>query len=141
MDEEFDHYGVKGMRWGRRKSKGQLSREAKQRYKEQKQANAIVKKRKQAANSRRSLSDGDLDAYINRLKKEKEFEKLVNSDSVSRRAQNFVSSILSDVSKRTLTTVAAGGSLFALKVALDKKYGDGVKLSDIAAYVTPKPKR
>ena len=141
MDEEFDHYGVKGMRWGRRKSKGQLSREAKQRYKEKKQANNIVKKRKQAANNRRSLSDGDLDAYINRLKKEKEFEKLVNSDSASRRAQNFVSSIMSDVGKRTLTTVAAGGSLFALKAALDKNYGEGVKLSDMAAYVTPKPKR
>lgn len=141
MDEEFDHYGVKGMRWGRRKNKGHLSREAKQRYTEKKQANNIVKKRKQAANNRRSLSDGDLDAYITRLKKEKEFEKLVNSDSVSRRAQNFVSSIMSDVGKRTLTTVAAGGSLFALKAALDKNYGDGVKLSDIAAYVTPKPKR
>lgn len=141
MDEEFDHYGVKGMRWGRRKSKGQLSREAKRQYTEKKQANDIVKKRKQASNNRRSLSDGDLDAYITRLKKEKEFKNLVNSDSVSRRAQNFVSSIMSDVSKRTLTTVAAGGSLFALKVALDKNYGDGVKLSDIAAYVTPKPKR
>ena len=141
MDDEFDHYGVKGMRWGRRKSKGQLSREAKQRYTEKKQANNIVKKRKQAANNRRSLSDGDLDAYINRLKKEKEFEKLVNSDSASRRAQNFVSSIMSDVGKRTLTTVAAGGSLFALKAYLDKNYGEGVKLSDIAAYVAPKPKR
>ena len=31
MDEEFDHYGVKGMRWGRRKRKTQPSREAKQR--------------------------------------------------------------------------------------------------------------
>ncbi len=141
MDEEFDHYGVKGMRWGHRKTKNRLSREAKHRYTEKKQANDIVKKRKKAANSRRSLSDGELDAYINRLKKEKEFEKLVNSDSVSRRAQNFVSSIMSDASKRTLTTVATGGSLFALKVALDKKYGDGVKLSDIAAYVTPKPKK
>ena len=32
----LEHYGVKGMRWGRRKGKVQLSREAKQRYTEKK---------------------------------------------------------------------------------------------------------
>lgn len=63
---EISHYGVKGMKWGVRRSQAQLDRAAKRR------SNSPAAKRKEA----KSMSDAELRSSINRLQMEKQYVDL-----------------------------------------------------------------
>ena len=77
---ELYHYGVKGMKWGVRKSKKQLRRE-----RAKKNANSQVSKDyKESAFLRRrnprSLSNAELKKAINRMQLEKQYRELSEHD-------------------------------------------------------------
>lgn len=79
MDELY-HYGVKGMKWGVRKSNKQLRRE-----RAKKNANSQVSKDyKESAFLRRrnprSLSNAELKKAINRMQLEKQYRELSEHD-------------------------------------------------------------
>lgn len=80
-DDELEHAGVKGMRWGQRK-----------------RAKAVKKEAEAAKPKVKDMSDDELKSRINRIKLEKEFAKLT-APEVSR-GRKIVGEILTDVGKQ-----------------------------------------
>lgn len=122
VDEDtLAHYGVPGMKWGKRRSRNKARREANAQRAE---ARARVK----------DMTDEELKAGINRLKLEKEFKQL-NAHEVSA-GQKFATKILTEVGTQTVKSylngeinkvMTPGGTKVATKLA-------------VAASPKPKPK-
>lgn len=121
------HYGIKGMRWGVRRSDAELRRARKERKaaakaekKEEKQPSnrSVSKKRKDVKKQLRTMSDADLDKFVNRLNTEKKAKDLVEADlTPGRKAAKMIAS---DTGKKALAAVAA----YATVKAVQKKFGD-----------------
>ena len=84
--DELEHYGKKGMKWGKRKA---LKAERHEENKRRAEARAKVK----------TMSDDDLKTAIARLKLEKEYKDL-NAHQISE-GQKIVTKILTDVGTQT----------------------------------------
>lgn len=79
-DTSLTHYGVPGMKWGKRRSNKQLAEAAEKRAKLD------------------SMSDDELKAKINRLKLEKEYTQLTSPQVA--KGKNEVVKLLADVGKQ-----------------------------------------
>lgn len=128
MSEEEDfylaHYGVKGMKWGVRKSKAEIARQRKNdRAKDQ---------RKRVAQNRRLISSQDLDSYIARLEKEKKLKTLVDADT--RSGRTFASSVMTQAGRTAATTIATGAMIYGVRAALQKNFS----AREAASYLKPK---
>lgn len=121
----LEHYGVKGMKWGIRRSPRRPGR---------REDRKRVKEMKKNVKLRRLLSDQDLSYAISRLEKEKRLRELTK-DEIGY-GKNITSNILRDVGTRTAKTIATGAAIYAVKYAVTKKF-DPV---DFAGYIAPKPK-
>lgn len=128
-NNELLHYGVLGMKWGRRRTKAQLER-ARQKAEDK----AVKKARKQDVKNRRLLSDKELQDKINRIEKERKLKELTAEDIAP--GKKAVSDILASSGKKAATTIATGAILYSVKAAMTKKFD----VSDAASYMTPKPK-
>ena len=132
MDDVLVHYGVKGMKWGVRRTPAQLGHDTGRK----KTTNRSIKKqRKKDSKNRRRLSDVDLDQRVNRLKKEKELKKLTYEDIHPGRAA--VKNFLSGPAGRVATSAVAG----ALAYAGHAYVSGNVDMSQLANYVFPNPNR
>lgn len=137
--DHLEHFGIKGMRWGIRRYEdrnGKLTSAGKKRYSKKRRTPSQVREdqmRKDVAN-RHLLSDKDLDAKINRLRKENELKRLTDENLNSGRVE--VANVLKNSGKNILGKVATGVGLYAIKYVLTKKFD----ASDFAGYVAPKPK-
>lgn len=154
---ELYHYGILGMKWGVRRTPAQLGysksdssvtkrvkkgkelaakKKAKEQAKAEKKANAIEKtNRKDALKNRRNLSDADLEKRIKRLKMEKEFKSLTESDISPGR--KYVSEVMSSAGKKALTGAAAGAMVYGVKAAITKEFN----AKEAAAFIAANPNK
>lgn len=124
-EDWLEHYGVKGMKWGVRRSKAALAKAAAKRKEARDPSTpegAERLRRKVAADTRRTISDADLDKLVSRLEKEKKLKSLVEEDLSAGKAATKV--ILSDTGKQVMKQVAGGVAISVASVALANKFGD-----------------
>lgn len=134
MNEMYlKHHGIKGMKWGVRRSEDQLARargSSKQSADERERAD-----RKNAVKNRRSMSDADLKKRIERLKMEREFKNLTEEDLAP--GKKCVSEILASSGKKVASVAAAGAMSYAIKAAMTKEFN----LKDAASYIAANPNK
>lgn len=135
------HYGVLGMKWGRRKnSSGSYTttgRKAKNKY-ESKDSKAVRKLRKKKLNQ---LSNDELKKLNNRLQLEKQFKELKRSDTSA--GKKFVQELLISTGKSAAQNLVSKGVNSAINVGLGAAAG---KASDptvaaILGGMAKKPKK
>lgn len=138
MDYYLQHHGVKGMHWGVRRYQnkdGSLTPAGKKRQVKQKQRSvdkAIKNERSQASKNRRTLSDADIDARINRLKKEKQLKELTDADIHPGRTA--VKNFMKSSGGRVLTAAATGAMAYGGHRFMENQGWDKA-----AAYMFPNP--
>lgn len=135
--EFLAHYGVKGMKWGVRRTQAQLVRAASKRKEARDPSTpegAERARRKQALATRRTMDDGDLDKLVKRLETEKKLKNLIEDDlSAGKKASKM---ILSDTGKQIAKQVIAGVAVAGISVAIGNKFGKSSGPGDDAK-VTP----
>ena len=133
VEDYLEHYGVKGMQWGKRRSREALAKASAKRAEKnspEQQAfraadRAQVEKRKQVSNARRLLSDSDLDAAVERMSKEKKLADLVKADTTSA-GSKFARDISSAAGNKLVRNLALGAAAVTSAVIakkLDDKFG------------------
>lgn len=98
LDKVLAHYGVKGMKWGIRRSREELARAQSSDYKE---TAAIRSKAKATRTS--SLSNAELKTAINRMQLERQYNQL--SGEQANRGAKFVRKMLGQVAQQQVTMV------------------------------------
>lgn len=122
VDEFLEHYGVKGMQWGVRRRRSASEEK-------------VRSKRKKLVNKRRLLSDDDIKKHIDRISSEKKLKELIDQDLNP--GKTVAKRIVSESGQKVARTVLSGAALYAVKVAVDKKFNAG----EAASFIAPKPKK
>lgn len=129
MTDELYHYGIKGMKWGIRRTPAQLGHKTKIANSEEK------RQRKLDLKYRRQLSDKDLDQKIERLKKEKQFKELSEEDIAPGRTA--VKKFLKSNGGKVLSNAAVGALAYLGYVAIT----GNVDPRQAAGYIFPNPRK
>lgn len=118
----LEHHGIKGMRWGVRKQREPGRERPKKKKPLIKQFRSVAKTRRaqrKAAKRVAILSDEELQARINRLRKEKELRELTESEVAPGRKA------IKDIAKsagKSLATAAVTGGLWYLAKGFAKGF-------------------
>lgn len=105
VDDFLAHYGVKGMKWGTRRS-SKLPKEG-----ASKDATTALDLRARAKRSKpKALSNAELQAAINRMNLEQQFKRLATNEKPP--VQRFIASTLLEIGKREVQ-VAVGKKVAA----------------------------
>lgn len=130
---ELAHHGVKGQKWGVRRTAAQLGNKA-SKSTSNKKNDLDERKRddmRRASHNRRLLSEKEIRSRIERIKLEKQLKDLTNSEI------NRGRKIVSEVFESTGKTVLKGAALYSVKAIMTKEFN----LKDAAGYLAPKPKK
>lgn len=102
---ELFHYGIKGMKWGVRRTEAQLARARGERLPSENNRKAGVSKSSSSAKKKVSeMSDDELNRAVRRLQLEEQYRRL-NPQKVSA-GKKFVNKVAKDVLIPAATTVA-----------------------------------
>lgn len=158
VQNELKHYGVLGMKWGKRQAKSSTPTPGQVRRQEKREDRQIKKERRNDVKNRRRLSDKDLADKIARLEKEKKLREL--TDAEINPGKKEVNDVMKSAGTKVASTLVSGAALYAVKYALtgkadmadgitkDMSYKDvrakeaenAVKMArDMASYLAPKP--
>lgn len=125
------HYGIRGMRWGIRRERGPAGTVS---------SNPAVKA-PTAANPRK-LSDQDLQAAVQRMRLEREFRQLRDSERPAK-GESFTKNLLKDIGKKQVRRVANTAADIAVEQAI-AQFGVKSKnpqISEVATRMKPKKKK
>lgn len=105
-NNELKHHGVKGMRWGIRRSPKQLGRSSGGQKKPQPQQQQAPKSSSRPGQSRgRRLTDQEMRDAINHIKLEREYAQLMRPRKS--KGRQFVEDVLANAGKQVATTYTA----------------------------------
>jgi hypothetical protein len=115
-EKYIQHYGIKGMRWGVRRTAAQLGRAGK---KSSRQA------QRDASKEAKTLSDSELKARINRLQMEKQYSDLVKQQverdrTAMEEGAAAVGNILLQSGKESLKNTTSASMTYAMKKGVSK---------------------
>ena len=116
---ELYHYGIKGMKWGVRRTPEQLRHKNPRRTIEKTQDEQKKAEMRRASKNRRLLSTEEIRNRIERIKLERQLKDLTDEELTPGR--KFVKDIMSSTGKKVVSTVATGATLYAVKAAIDRK--------------------
>lgn len=109
VDKFLEHYGVKGQKWGVRKSRSSRSSKS-------------STQRTRFSKAPSKLSDVELAKRIKRMETEKKYNELNRKDISA--GKKFVADVLASSGRQVAKTVLVGSSLLAIKTALSAKLGE-----------------
>ncbi len=129
--EFLEHYGVKGMKWGVRRSRKQLAKEAASR-----DAEVSEKIRSRAKTSgTNALSNQELQTAVNRMNLESQYSRLNEQTRKKSRGEKVVNFLMKDVAEVEVKRVVRGGAAIQVEKALSKHGHE-----DVAKRIKPKKK-
>nr|DAQ19093.1 MAG TPA: Structural protein [Caudoviricetes sp.] len=129
-DTNLSHHGIKGMKWGVRRTPAQLSRaRGSSKIDPDKE---IKEQRKQVSVARRHLSDGDLKKAIERLQQEKKLKELTDGDVAP--GKTAAANVLKQIGKTAVTTAGAAVATYAIKAAMEGHFD----VKEAARFIRPK---
>lgn len=105
-EEYISHYGVRGMKWGVRRSRAVL---AKAREKRNSEGARITAERKALKKKVRTLSDGDIQKFTQRLEAERKLSTLLKDDTAPGKKKTV--EILDSVGTKTVKTVGTASAV------------------------------
>lgn len=143
-DTCLEHHGIKGQKWGVRRTPEQLGHKSTPRhtgkdrpYKTKKiSEDAKVRaERAEAYQNRRTISDEELRARIQRLELERRFRDLSEEDL--HRGRKIAKDILMSSGPQAAKIMTSGSILYAAKVGMTQNFN----WKEAADYIAPKPKK
>ena len=117
LDEFLSHYGVKGMRWGVRKSRSERKAAREARKKGGAAKDSGPGKRTYDA---RKLSNKELKSVVARMELEQRYNKLNNSST--KKGESFVKKSIKEYGKQSAPKLIAAGSGAAVALALGNSH-------------------
>ena len=132
MSNQLTHYGVKGMKWGVRRSEAQLARARGKKIPTEEDRRKTEMRRD--VKNRRTMSTTDLKNKIERLKMQKQLKDLTEEDLSP--GKSFAKKVLSASGQKVVTSIVTGATLYAVKSYMTGEFS----VKEAAAYMTPKPK-
>lgn len=100
---ELQHHGIKGMKWGVRRTRAQLGYSSSPR-KTEKQTQKVSSKQ-QRKEAMKKMSDAELRNRINRIQMEKQYMQLTEPQLSP--GKKFVKDVLTNAAKQTITNYTA----------------------------------
>lgn len=114
--DELYHHGIKGMKWGVRRSRAQLGYSSSPR-KTKKQAQKVSSKQ-QRRNEMKNMSDAELRNRINRIQMEKQYMQLTEPQLSP--GKKFVKDVLTNAAKQTVTNYTAKYMTKGMEALMDQ---------------------
>ena len=133
-NDELYHYGIKGMKWGVRRTASQLGRAIKKAGSSLKRSISESNKRADDRKRERELmkmkgkpkkmSSDELKSRIDRLKMEKEYRSLMNE--TRNRGRKTVGDVMSDIGKNTARNLGTQAGVYTIGKLINKLAGQDV---------------
>ena len=125
---ELYHYGIKGMRWGVRRTDAQLGHIPKKSSGKSKNVSSNPKKviakskkissKQQRKNEMKNMSDAELRSRINRIQMEKQYMQLTEPQLSP--GKKFVKDVLTNAAKQTVTNYTAKYMTKGMEALMDQ---------------------